>query len=86
MSVIFPPAILGWKWLRQFYGRLAFFGSFCCHAHKIPPFRGVGLELLGGGVEVSILFLWAWGFSDPRVFSEPPKRVWAGKLVPREKS
>ena len=31
------------KWLRHFYGRLGFFGSFCRktpHAHKIPRFRG----------------------------------------------
>ena len=29
MSVIFLPVILGRKWLRQFCGRLAFFGVFC---------------------------------------------------------
>ena len=32
-------------------------------AHKIPPFRGGGFWVfLEGGVEVPILFLWAWGF------------------------
>ena len=34
------------------------------HAHKIPPFRGVCWGFLEGGVEVPILFLLAWGFSD----------------------
>ena len=32
------------------------------HAHKIPPFKGGVLGFLEGGVEVAILFLWAWGF------------------------
>ena len=34
------------------------------HAPKIPPFRGggSGFFFLQGGVEVPILFLWAWGF------------------------
>ena len=69
MSIKFPPAILGRRWLRQFYGRLAFFGCFCWqkppHAHKIPPFGGggvLGFFFKGGWVEVLILFLWAWGF------------------------
>ena len=45
MSIKFPPAILGRKWLRQFHGRLAFFGSFCC---KTP--MQINFLLLGGGV------------------------------------
>ena len=58
------PQFWGRKWLCQFYGHLAFFGSFCWkpHAHKIPPFRGGCWGFLEGGGEVPILFLWAWGF------------------------
>ena len=62
MSIIYSPAILGQKWLRQFYGRLAFFGS---SRQKNPmPIKFLLLELgfLEGGVEVTLLFLWAWGF------------------------
>ena len=44
MSIKFPPVILGRKWLRQFYGRLAFWGSFCC---KTP--MPIKFLLLGGG-------------------------------------
>ena len=43
MFVIFRPRFWGWKWLRQFYGRLGFFGSFCWkkpHAHKGGGFLG----------------------------------------------
>ena len=53
MCVIFRPQFWGWKWLRQFYGRLAFWG-FCCwktppHAHKCFRFRGVGFLFFRGG-------------------------------------
>ena len=68
MSVKFPPAILGRKWLRQFYGRLAFFSSFCWenpHAHKIPPFRGGGSGLfLEGGWKCQFEFYGRGEFSD----------------------
>ena len=38
--------------------------SFCrkTHVHKIPLFRGILGFFLGGGGEVPILFLCAWGF------------------------
>ena len=47
MSITVPPTILGpefRKWLRQFYGRLAFFSSFCW---KTP--MPIKFLLLGGG-------------------------------------
>ena len=50
---------LGRKWLRQFYGRLAFFG------YPMPiKFRvlGEGVRVFWKGVAVPILFLWARGF------------------------
>ena len=51
------------------YGRLEIFGSFCW---KTP--MPIKFLLLGGGagcfleegVEVPILFLWAWGFFRPK--------------------
>ena len=61
-----PPVILGTG-----NGRANFMGAWHFvvlsagkpHAHKIPPFRGGVVGFLeGGGVEVPILFLWAWGF------------------------
>ena len=67
MSVIFPPAILGpengganfmgvWQSLVHSAGKL--------HAHKIPCFRGGGLE--GGGVGANFI-LWVWAFFRERV-------------------
>ena len=56
----------GRKWLHQFCGRLAFFGPFCWTTPmpiKFIVWGGVGGSLKGG-VEVPILFLWVWGFSD----------------------
>ena len=53
MSVISPHAILGPEWLRQFYGHVGLFGSFCrknLHAHKTPRFRWGYLGLFWGGV------------------------------------
>ena len=51
MSVTFRPQFEGRSWLREFYGRLGFVGSFCrktLHAHNIPHFGGVLGFLLGG--------------------------------------
>ena len=66
VSVSFRPQFWGPKWLRQFYGRLAFLGSFCWKTPMTIKFLllgGFGVSWKGG-VEVPILFLWAWGFSD----------------------
>ena len=51
MSVIFPPAILGRKWPRQFCGRLGCLAlSENPHARKIPLLGGVlGFLERGGG-------------------------------------
>ena len=60
-GIKFLPAILGRKWLRQFYGRLAFFWFFLLenpHAHKIPPFRGGFWAFLeGGGGSANFIFM-----------------------------
>ena len=65
----FRPQFWGWKWLRQFYGRLAFFGSFCW----ITPmpikflFLGggcVGVSWKGGGRSANFIFMGAGMFSD----------------------
>ena len=48
----FRPQSWGRKWLRQFYGCLALFGSFCWKtpiAHKIPRFMGGCWGFLEGG-------------------------------------
>ena len=61
----FRPQFWGLKWLRQFYGRLAFFGSFCWITPMAIVFRVLGggcWGFLEGGVEVPILFLRARGF------------------------
>ena len=77
MSIKFPPAILGRKWLRQFYGRLAFFGSFC---RKTPiPIKfllsgGVLGFFLEGGVEVPILVFMGVGIFP--TISERSKRLY----------
>ena len=66
MSIKFPPAILGPEMAAPILwapGIFAFFLQDNPHAHKTPPFRGGGRGFFGrGGVEVRILFLWAWGF------------------------
>ena len=36
MSINFCPYFWGRKWLRRFYGRLAFFGSFCWKKAPMP--------------------------------------------------
>ena len=68
MSIKFPPVILGPEMAAPILwapGILGFFLLENPHAHKIPPFRGEGggcWVFLEGGVEVTVLFLWAWGF------------------------
>ena len=65
MSIKFPPAILGPEMAASILWAPGIFWLFLenPHAHKIPPFRGGVLGFLkGGGVEVPILFFWAWGF------------------------
>ena len=55
------------KWLRQFYGRLGFWG-FCLHEKTSMPIKflvlGVYLFFFLGGGGVPILFSWALGFSE----------------------
>ena len=48
------------------------------HAHKIPPLRGGSWVFFGGGVEVPILFLWAWGLFP--ILSEPKMAEIANRL------
>ena len=66
VSIKFPPIILGPEMAAPILwapGIFAFFLLENPHAHKIPPFRGGVLGFSRrGGVEVPILFLWAWGF------------------------
>ena len=65
MSIKFPPVILGPEMAAPILwapGILGFFLLENPHAHKIPPFRGGCWVFLEGGVEVPVLFLWAWGF------------------------
>ena len=66
MSIKFPPAILGLEIAAPILwapGIFWFFLQENPHAPKIPPFRGGVLGFFKrGGVEVPILFLWAWGF------------------------
>ena len=64
MSVKFVSAILGRKWVRQFYGRLEkrVLSAGKTHVHKTPRFGGGGGILGFGGGGVPILFLWARGF------------------------
>ena len=67
MSVISPPEILGPEMAASILWAPGVFWFFLLenpHAHKIPCFRGgrvLGFSR-GGGLEVPILFLWAWGF------------------------
>ena len=65
MSIIFPPAILGPEMAAPILWAPGIFWFFLLEnprAHKIPRFRGGSWVFLEGGVEVPILFLWAWGF------------------------
>ena len=65
VSIKFPPAILGPEMAAPILWAPGIFWFFLLenpHAHKIPPFRGGFWNFLEGGVEVPILFLWAWGF------------------------
>ena len=65
VSVKILSAILGQKWLRQFYGRLEFLRSFCRetpHVHKIPRFFGGWVFWVGGEGSAVFFFLWARGF------------------------
>ena len=83
MSVLFPPVILGPEMDAPILWAPGIFGSFCWktrHAHKIPLFFGGGGGrgfLEGGGVEVPILFLWAWGFFPIKDIEndQPPKKA-----------
>ena len=77
VSIKFPPAILGPEMAAPILWAPGIFWFFLLenpHAHEIPPFRGGGggfwVFLEGGGVEVPILFLWAWGFF--RIAAIPP--------------
>ena len=54
MSVIFPPAFLERKWLRQFY--ILFFMLENPHAHKIPRLR---FFLSGRGGSANFIFMGA---------------------------
>ena len=55
------PVILGRKWLRQFYGRLAFWGSFCWKTPMPIKFLlfggGVVVFLEGGGGSANFIFM-----------------------------
>ena len=65
MSVIFLPAILGPETAAPILWAPGIFGFFLLEnprVHKIPRFRGAVVGFWQGGVEVPILFLWAWGF------------------------
>ena len=66
ISIKFPPVILGPEMAAPILWAPGIFWFFLLenpHAHKIHRFRGgvVGF-FRRGGVEVLILFLWAWGF------------------------
>ena len=61
VSVKFVSAILGQKWLRQFYGRLEFLPSFCRKTSmsiKFLVLGGGGILGLGGG-SADFIFLGA---------------------------
>ena len=69
MSIKIPPAILGQKWLRQFYGRLAFSGSFCWKTPMPIKFLLLG-GVLGffrkGGWKCQFYFYGHGDFSESR--------------------
>ena len=70
VSIKFPPVILGPEMAAPILWVPGIFWFFLLenpHAHKIPPFRGGSGFFRRGGVEVPILFLWAWGFSEVRI-------------------
>ena len=65
VSIKFPPVILGPEMAAPILWAPGIFWFFLLenpHAHKIPPLRGGSGFFLEGGVEVPILYLWAWGF------------------------
>ena len=82
MFIKFPPVILGPEMAARILWAPGIFWFFLLenpHAHKIPPFGGSWF-FWKGGVEVPILFLWAWGFfrkvggakaSHKRAFATP---------------
>ena len=74
MSVFFPPAIRGRKWLHQFYGRLAF-----CWKTPMPVRFLVlgGLLLLKGRWKCQFYFYGRGDFAD--IYSEPMQ---AGQVLP----
>ena len=59
----FCPQFWGWKWLRQFYGRLEKLRSFCRKTSMRIKFLALGGVILGffGGRVPILLFLWARG-------------------------
>ena len=66
VSIKLLPVILGPEMAATILWAPGIFGLFLLknpHAHKIPLFRGgFWVFFRKGGVEVPILFLWAWGF------------------------
>ena len=74
VSIKFPPAILGRKWLAPILWAPGIFWFFLLenpHAHKIPPFRGGGVVgfLEGGGWKCRSYFYGRGDFSDKHPFS-----------------
>ena len=61
MPLIFRPQFWGRKWLRQFYGRLAFFGSFCRNTPMPIKFLFLGG---GGGVLGFLCQFYFYGRGD----------------------
>ena len=65
MPVIFPPAILRPEMAAPILWAPGIFSSFCRKTPmpiKLLVLGGGGVGFEGGGVEVPIMFLWAWGF------------------------
>ena len=64
MCMIFPPAILGWKWRSQFMGAWDFLvlSAGGPPSHKIPRFRWESFGLSEGGGECKFYCVWARGF------------------------
>ena len=88
MSIKFPPAIPGPEMAAPILWAPGFFSVFLlenAHAHKIPPFRAGGVLwfLRRGGLEVPILFLWAWGFCRPK---KPCPSFLDFSVLPRKKT
>ena len=78
MSVIFLPAILGRKWMRQFYGHLASFGSFCWKTPmpiKILVLGGLGCFWKGaGGGSANSIFMGVGMFPKKERFVETRRK------------